>query len=206
MALRKSFRSATEKTINTKGVILQHGINIRGDIKLANDIHINGDIKISSGTFTTDNYDIICTKFDGVTVTACTINLGSSEITCSNQWILGAGEVTFDAGTSIIKVSGSFDGRGYTYHNVEIQDATVIYDNNTYNNLKLASGKKVRLFIGTTQTITSLTDEGAIIESTTVGNPATLKCTSGTIIKQNGSLKDITATGGATLGRMMLKI
>jgi len=196
--IMNNFDIGSAQGINTNGVTLNGNMEIVKNRILSEDIIFNesNGIIINGGYLNANNYNITCGVF-GVGKGGGTVTLGSSIVTCSGNF---AAPTTVNAGTSTIKMTGDgtiFNGVGKTFYNVELPSVTV-KGSNTFNNLKLAAGKTVKFTEGATQTVTSLTDAGAIIESTVAGSSATLRCTSGTIIKQNGSLKDITATGGAT--------
>jgi len=94
-----------------------------------------------------------------------TLTLGASVIN-STAFILRGSNVTVNAGTSTIKVTGTgaFTGAGQTYNAVELNaTAHTISGSNTFSSLTLPSGttQTITFTDGTTQTITTATLSGS---------------------------------------------
>ena len=159
-----------------------------------------------AGTLNTNGKAVTCRSFSTSGYAARILNLGASVITCSVLWTASIADLTFDAGTSLIMLTGdnhSFTGGGLTYNIVELQgDFITIANSSTFNDLKLTAGKTYSFRDGTTQTITTLSGDGTsgnliTIQSTSAGSPFTLSKASGTVQKHYYSIKDCTVTGGA---------
>jgi hypothetical protein len=104
-----------------------------------------------------------------------------------------------DAGTStIILYGGTFSGANKTFYNVEFKNAsTTMTGNNTFNNLKIDSGKTLILTEGTTTKVSSVLVDGATITSSTA-NPATIDLQNlvPTTAFSNATLTNITLING----------
>jgi hypothetical protein len=207
-------KSSTTSTINTSGIITPCDISVAqdgGEWTLQSDINLsNGIFYLNYGTLNTNNYNVICSDFNGTDVFydyPRALNLGSSIITCSGSWVFtNVVYLTFDAGTSTIKLTGNttaFNGGGLTYNNVEFQGTLItVTDSNTFNDLKLTEGKTIYFESGETQTLTTLTGNGTLGNLINIAaSSATafiISIASGTILKTYYSIENCTATGGAT--------
>ena len=137
-----------------------------------------------------------------------TLNMGASLVIDSGNWnIVNATNLTINAGTSTIRMSGAsktFTGKGLTYYNLELTGTPItISGSNTFNDLKGTAGKTINFTAGTTQTVTTYTGIGALgnvitMQSTLAGSTWTISKASGTVTVDYCSIKDSTATGGAT--------
>ncbi|TPI13862.1 hypothetical protein [Mesorhizobium sp. B4-1-1] len=148
-----------------------------------------------------------------------TIKLGAGIFALSGggNWSWNsASNLTFDAGTSAIVMSGasagstqSFNGGGFTYATVEIGAITTagsahsISQGNTFGTLKIDGPNNVTLNQSVTQTVTSLDINGSssgLIElaSANAGANATISVASGAPTLSFAALSRITFTGGAT--------
>jgi hypothetical protein len=128
------------------------------------------------------------------TPTNLTVSAGSSSITITN-------------GNSTIK---TFTGGGKTYAALELptgvsNPSVTIADANTFGTIDTGTNGKgtLNLTAGTTTTVTNFTPSGTsgnlyTLDSTTGGTPATLSKASGTVSISFMSIKDSTASGGAT--------
>jgi len=119
---------------------------------LANNLTATGStITVTTGGFTTNNYNITCGRFDiSAGVNTKVLDLGSSTITLTNTsgavWAnQSTGGLTFNAGTSTIRYNAnavgtiSFLGGGVTYYNVEFLRGSstsqlTVTGNNTFFN------------------------------------------------------------------------
>lgn len=96
----------------------------------------------------------------------------------------------------------TFAGGGLTYYdvwnNTTGTGTLTVSGSNTFNTFKVDSGRTQIFTAGTTQTIATLDASGSTIQSSSAGSPFTFSKTTGAITMQGGSLKDSTATGGAS--------
>ena len=130
------------------------------------------------------------------------LHLGSSVLSVVD-WTVNGG--TFDAGTSTIGVSGTFNGGGKTYNIVNVYSG-IINGSNTFNTLDVQEGSTldIKFQAGSTQTITNFpnissgSDDNIVtLESTVAGVPFTLSMASGDVTCDYIIIKDSIATGGA---------
>ncbi|MFY9309535.1 MAG: T9SS type A sorting domain-containing protein [Bacteroidia bacterium] len=90
-----------------------------------------------------------------------------------------------------------------TYNNVTMaKNGEILYFSNTFNNLSFSPGYTYTLEAGQTQTVGNLcaVGTGALpirIQSSSVGSPATISKTSGTLCWDYVRISDLNATGGA---------
>jgi hypothetical protein len=208
--LRNKFMQGTgTHTITTNGLSVcgQIVISGTGTYSLQDELSLYGvgwgSLCLNKGVFNTNNQNINCIGMTRNGTQGLTVNLGSSVITNLGVWTFtNLTNLTFDAGTSTIIMTGNsetFAGGGLTYHNVRFSGTpTTVTGANTFNTLTVDSGKTCKLTAGTTQTASALEWDGANIQSSTAGAAATVSVASGTVVMRGGSLKDITAEGGAT--------
>lgn len=202
-------------TVNFAGLSLIHSqikfydLNLTtGTWNLASAITNTGSINVGNGTLNTSNYNINCSDFlinDGASVRG--LSLGSSIITSSGNVTFASSNLTFNSSTSKFIMTGAtktFAGAGLTYYDLECQGTPItITGSNTFNDLKGTPDKTISITSGTTQTTTSMSGSGTsghliTLKSVTAGSPFTLYKSSGTITADYYSIKDCTATGGAT--------
>lgn len=158
-----------------------------------------GGIILTAGYLKTNDKSINCASFNAYGTTTRGLELGNSIITCSISWRSDTiTNLTFDAGTSTIKLTGNtktFYGGSLTYNNVEFQGTpTTITGSNTFNQLKVDAAKVAKLTAGTTQTVTTLSIDGATIQSATAGSAATITTPNDDIVVRTATIQDITAT------------
>lgn len=147
-----------------------------------------------------------------------TLNMGSGTwlLTGTGTWSGSSfGGTTINSDTSTIKMTDNsatnktfgFSAGTYTYNKLWIATAGAgrveIFRANTFTTLQIDAGAIVRFPSATTQTIGTWTVNGAsgnvvTIDSSTAASAATLTKPSGTVSSDWLSLKDSTATGGAT--------
>jgi hypothetical protein len=201
------------KTITTNGLNFNSSggfffLSSSGGWTLQDDIIGSANLNLTYGTFNTNSKNISCSAFAASGTSIRSLLLGSSVITCSGtcNFTTTTG-LTFDAGTSTIKITGNsktFAGGGLTYNNVEFQGTpTTISGSNIFNDLKLTAGKTVNVTAGTTQTVTTMSGDGTAgnlitIQSTVAGSPFTISKASGIIEVAYYSIQDCIASGGAT--------
>ena len=193
-----------------------------GTLTLAGD-YIGIDITHTDGTFTTGGYAITLSTNTNAFASSGTrtrvLNLGASTITLSgtgNVWAMTATGLTVNAGTSVIKLTNSsatgktFSGAGFTYDTLWIATGstgvTSVAGGNTFATLKSDVGRAVRFTAGSTTTIltaagfqlTGSSGNVVTIDTSSAGSAATISVASGTVSTDYVSLKDSTATGGAS--------
>lgn len=118
------FSGSTPFSITTNGVSLTGGVAIQGTstYTLGSALTCSGVITLTQGTLSTANFNITTTNNFVLTgASARTINLGSSTVTCASWNALAQTNLTLNAGTSTISVTGAagtFNGGGLTYYNL----------------------------------------------------------------------------------------
>lgn len=174
---------------------------------------LNTALTLRTGILDTANYNLTIPSFISNTPAGATtrsVVLGSSTITVTGgSWAVDSG-LTVTPGTSTITMTSSssknFIGGGLSYYNLNQggSGALVIYDSNSFNDVTASvRPSTVTLDSGTTQTVSNFTLSGTpgnlvTLNSLTPGSPATLSKSSGTVSVNYLSIKDNTATGGAT--------
>jgi hypothetical protein len=192
-----------------------------GTLTLQDHLTITGgsSLILLSGTLNANNKNVtIADGLNMATSTAArTLTMGSGTWTLqgsSGVFAYDATNLTVNANTSTIVLSNTtaatknFLGSGKTFYNLRINGAAscgpVVFDGgHTFNTITLDPNAHVKFAQGSTNTVTSFSATGTsgnviTIESTSAGSAATLSCASGTINCDYLSLKDSTATGGAT--------
>jgi hypothetical protein len=171
-----------------------------------------------SGSLSANNKDITCTVFSSNNVNTRALTMGSGTWTClavgGTPWNMTTPTgLTVDSGTSTIKFAGSlvqdctFAGGGMTFYNFWNATIgaynTIISGSNTFNDFKSDAGRVNAFTAGTTQTVSSLTAIGTVgnnitLKSLSDGSTWTISKSSGTVNCDYLTIKDSTATGGAT--------
>jgi gliding motility-associated-like protein len=150
-----SFSAATTaRTITSAGLTFRNNIKfngVGGAWILQDAITTLEDFDLSAGTLTTNNQSVNARRFFSNSITARTLNLGSSIINISdnsNPWNASNNNFTLNAGTSVINIMGTtpliFYGGGKTYHNVNFTNTAAtsqgyIGDGNTFNDVVFSS-------------------------------------------------------------------
>lgn len=132
------------------------------------------------------------------------VNVGLSFIN-QGTYTKGTETITLTDTSATVK---SFAGGSGDYYNLTITaggtGAVLVSGNNSFNDVTINAPKTITFTSGSTQTITgTFTATGSIgnliaINSSSSGSAATLSKSSGTVSTNYLSLKDSTATGGAT--------
>lgn len=202
------------QTLGTNLFAVQAGA---GSWTFADDFVTGSSINYYSGTFTVLR-NITCTGvfFNGSFTR--TINMGNWTwtLTGTGPWSGSSfGNVTINSQGSTIKITDSsatdknfgFSGGAFTYNVLWIATGStgkvILLRGDTFKEIRVNAGRFLRLTTGTTTTITNLVAKGSsgnviTIDATTAGTPATISKPSGVVDDDWLSLKDITATGGAT--------
>ncbi len=196
--------STTGKTITSNGITWASifNLNTAGSGYTLQDDFINtSHIYHNQGTLNTNGKNVSCGVFLCNETSTRTLTLGSSVITCSSNLTFTSTGLTLTTNTATFIMTGSsktLAGGDLPFNNVEFQGTpTTITGSNTFNKLKIDSGKTATITAGTTQTITSLIAEGATLQSSSAGNAYTISKASGIVELYNTSIKDCTASGGA---------
>lgn len=147
---------------------------------LAGNFATTGSLTLSTGSFSTNNYNVTCNLFQGIGALTRTLNLGSSIFTCTSSigsfWAATTTGLTFNPGTSTIRHSvtsasttSTFNGGGLTYYNLEFvrgaaTGSILINGSNTFfnfiNNTSTAA-HTLSFQAGTTQTFQNFNVVGA---------------------------------------------
>jgi hypothetical protein len=173
--------------LNMSGVTQQvtmNDINVYGDINLNdytkvnnlylygrnNILYLSGDTNVCINGNYTNQYNL---KSNSLTLINGTFNLGNYILEV-NDWSVLNGILIPNLSTIKFNSTGStnytFDGGDNTYDNLWLSgNHTGFYDilgNNTFNNIRIDDGRKVRFESNSTQTINSLNASGVTITST----------------------------------------
>lgn len=218
------FIGTSNSIIRTNGHTPGIRIAIRGQVTLGDAYTsnvstgfsvVNGalnDGTLLNGDFSTGGYSLTLQSFSASGVRTRTVNLGSSTVTITGSgsaWSVDSG-TAITAGTSTISMTSSsaktFVGASKTYYNLNQggTGALTVSGSNAFNDITATSRPStITLTSGTTQTVSNFTLSGTAgnlvtLNSSTAGTAATLSKSSGTVTAYYLSIRDNTATGGAT--------
>jgi len=166
----------------------------------------SSNITLTAGSLDTNGKTVTCGTFDSSNSNARTLTLGSSTINCTSWSLATTTNLNFDAGTSVIKCTGTFAGGGKTYYEVQLNasGSQSLTGANTFTNLKRTGGSSTSasLTLGASQTVTgTLTLTGAsrqyqlLVSSDTPGVPRTI--TAANVSVANVDFMDIAGAGAA---------
>lgn len=215
--------TATGKTITRNGATIS-GVNftfngVGGGWVLQDSIPAANALTLTAGTLDANNKDVTFLSVSITGSTARTLTMGSGTWTLTGVsgtlWnATTTTNLTFNPDASLIHLIGggasdrTFVGGGLTFNDFIFggtpTGVLVISGSNTFNDFTVDAGRKLRLTAGTTQTINgSSTLVGTLgnlitLDSSSAGTPATLSKASGTVNADYVSIKDSTASGGAT--------
>ena len=222
-----SFAGANDKTITSAGKTLG-AITVAPSggvtVGLNDAITSSGALTVTSGTFTTNNYNVTASSLVSSTTNTRTINFGSSTVTLSGsgavvQFSTTTG-LTFNAGTSTIVLTSAVSpnlnvaATGLTFYDVNFTGANQtqpqVSGSNTFNNLSIAgrtsAGIKSFVFTGNqtingTLTFSAGTDATmrTFVQSDTLGTTRTLTCAAVASLTDI-DFRDITIAGAAVSG------
>lgn len=216
------FNRGSTATFTTGGVSITAFPNINaisGTVLLGDNTTCTvSGFQVNNGTFDANNKDLTQVSYNQDNGNTRTVNMGSGTWTMTGTGQAWSSQtvtnLTFNRGTSTIKYtdasasSKSFSGGGLTYYNFWFTGAgtgtMTIIGSNTFKDFKIDTQPKTILFTaGTTQTIQSLTATGTsgnliTLNSSSNGSAWTLRSSSAYITGDYLSLRDSTATGGAT--------
>lgn len=216
------FTATAAKTITSNGKSFGCWVTFRGvggtwQLQDAMTVTAADIVTLTDGTLDTNGMAVSFVKIANDSSGTATLTLGASTLTLTGTGTVlnfgAGGTFTVTASTSTIVISDTgastktFAGAGLTYNNLSItgagSGAVIISGSNTFNTVTFGYPKTIIFTAGTTQTVTSFVAEGGAgniitIESSSAGSAATLSKSSGTINARYCSIKDSTATGGAT--------
>jgi hypothetical protein len=166
---------------------------------------------LTNGTFNTANFAMTVGSF-ALGAGTKTLTLGSSTVTCAGAWNANTSvaNLTVTASTATISMTSasgvSFSGGAKTWPTIQFAGAgpfTIAQANTFANITNTVQPTTVRLTAGSVQTFTSFSLTGTAgnlvtLDTSSGGSAATVSKPSGTVSVSYLSIKDITATGGAT--------
>jgi len=144
--------------LSSLSFVVMQGVGI---VTLQDDFDSTGnDFHQVAGTVDTNGNTFTCGAMNQSYAGARTLTLGASVINCTS-WLYSGSNLTLNANTSIIKVTGTgvFAGGGLIYNNVELNGtAHTISGSNTFNTLKIGRTSAVTITgtAATTQTVRHL--------------------------------------------------
>jgi hypothetical protein len=215
--------SASSRTILTNGVTINGGFTFNSagsdwTLQSALTLGSNDNITLTAGSLDLAGYAVSCQSFILTGTSTRALTMGAAAVSCSNSgnaWnATNTTNLTFDAGTSNIIMTRNanaktFVGGNLTYHHLSQGGSgpLTVDGSNTFadiqNPYKTTGATSIIFTAGTTTTLSDLTASGEAgrvltIESTVAASAATLSKASGTVTVSHCSIKDSTATGGAT--------
>lgn len=214
--------TSSSRTILTNGVTINGAMTFNSSgsdwtLQSALTLGSNDNLTLTAGSLDTAGYAVSCQLFVLTNTTTRSLTLGASTVTCTgsgNAWnATSTTNLTFSGASSTIVLTSAstktFIGGGLTYGTLSQSGAgtLVITGSNTFadiqNPYKTTGATIIDFTSGTTQTVSAFTASGEAgrvltIESTVGGSAATLSKASGTVSVEYCTIKDITATGGAT--------
>lgn len=178
-------------------------------------------LTLTNGTFNLGGFNVTCRSFSSNNSNTRTLTIGSGTFTVGDSNTGAAWDLATITGLTLSAYSGevvvvstaarTFAGGGATYGSVRLKptSGTLVYTvtgSSTFGTLSLDSsnvGFTTRLTAGTTQTTMTLSATGSsgkviTIDTTSAGSAASFSVSTGTVSCDWLSLKDNTATGGAS--------
>lgn len=182
-------------------------------------ITITGALTITSGSFSSNTYNVTATTLSSSNSNTRTINLGSSTVTLTTVSGISfstSTNLTFNAGTSSLVLSGTGatqlnGGSGVTFYNVSLTNVALtspsVAGNNTFNNLSIVgriSAGITNVIFAANQTINGTLTLSAgtnatmrtFLQSNTIGTTRTLTCAAVASLTDI-DFRDITIAGAA---------
>jgi|GEM_PF-5110908 hypothetical protein len=214
--------SRTPRTITTNGKTLDFPITLNGiggTWNLGDNLTVGSTrtVTLTNGAFNANGKNFSMGLFSSTNSNHRQITLGSGTWTLTGTgtvWTTSTTtNLTFTQGTSTIVVNDAtaaaktFTGGGLTFNNVTFSgDNITVSGANTFNTLAVNTAGLTNGLIlthGVTQTVTNLTTNGfasnlAKLKSDSAGSAATISKASGVVSVDYMSIKDSTATGGAS--------
>jgi len=177
-------------------------------------------VSITMGAFTgtldfsANNNNVTLQSFSGNGSGVRALNMGNGTWTLSSSWVISAGNLTFNANSSVLTFTvtsaavRSFTGAGLTYSTVTISPNSLggqfqINGAVTIGTLNINAGNYVEWNTGTSYTITTLNVSGsssslAVLKSSITGLQVTLSIASNPPTIAWAAIRDLNFTGGAT--------
>jgi hypothetical protein len=174
-------------------------------------------VTLTSGEFDLNNFNYTAGLIQSNNSNNRTLKLGSGTITLNNDTInilnlAVVTNLTFNAGTSLIKIISNFTGDritnlgGLTFYNFENASSgssLIIRGNNTFNNFKVNAGLTQLFYRGNTQTVTTFEAIGTsgneiTLQSDTTSTATLTKAGGGTIEVEYCDISYLTATPSTT--------
>ena len=199
-----------DRTLDTGGLVWSCGVQKQDANKLTLLSAFNNGANIFqpvAGELISGNFAITCGVFgDGSSVSAKTITIGSSIITCTGISFANAG-LTVTANTATINCAGNFTSAGYNYNGATLNltgATSTITGSNTFNTLGLTreGAQTITFTDGTTQTVTNFTrnvgTQVKTLQGSGVAGWAITKAGGGTAYMDYISVSRSTASPAAT--------
>jgi hypothetical protein len=218
-----TFAGLGNHVINTAGVTITNQVFIitHGTYTLQSALTVTANFNHVAGTFNSNGYNVTCNVFNTNYSTVRTLNMGSSTWTVTATGTVwnsaNVSNLTLDAGTSTIVVSDTSAtekvlalNNGLQYNKLVIASLTtstvgVVRFSLTANirNLTVMGGNaRLRfdtgMYVFDTFNVQGTSGCTVFIDTASAGNKVTFSVASGTVKCNYISLKDTTATGGAT--------
>lgn len=198
-----TFEGRGSYVLNSIGQTFNGTINFNapgGTMTLNSNLETSSYIGLLNGGLLANNYDVTALYLASNDTTVRTLTMGSGTWTMTggtNVWVVISTNLTFNANTSLIKLTGTltgtrtFFGGNLTYH--DFWNATsgayaiTIDGSNTFDNFKINAGRQVNFDSSETQTINVLDASGTagnltILRNASALSTATLKKAGGGII------------------------
>lgn len=216
------FCNHTGGTITTAGLTTTYAtvLNTTGTYTMNGNLLLSGTPAITQivGTFDADNYNITGGSFSSANTNTRVVNMGSGTWTMTGTgtvWGTTGAGITLNPGTSTLVISDTSSTAkginrltGQSFYNVTIAGGTGVVSftsatTSTINDLTVTAPAFVRFnaatYIWTGKwNFTSSAGNIVTIDTDIAGSPATMSKASGIIQVDYVSLKDSTASGGAT--------
>lgn len=212
------FRGGGSRTLTSSGKAITGGVDILSSTTLSlSDALTTGTIGLTSGTFTTNDYNVTATILSSSNSNTRTINLGSSTVTLNGSGVLDfvtTTNLTFNAGTSSIIFSAAnptFNGGSQTFYNVSFtatnSSLAFVRGANTFNDVAITGRISAGIFavqffadqtINGTLTLSAGGNATArtFVRSNTIGTTRTLTCAAVDTLTDI-DFRDITIAGAA---------
>jgi hypothetical protein len=186
-----------------------------GSLTFADNFTLGITVRPTQGGLDTNGKTVTCESLfsDGALTRSLTLGASTITIGATGFFRYSGSGLTLSAGTSTVKFlrdASTFAGNGLTYNNVWFAATSgttglTVTGANTFNDFKDTgtNAHTITLPASATTTVTTFNvngSNGSLISlvSSSSGTAATLSCASGTINSSYVSIKDSTATGGAT--------
>lgn len=215
--------TGSSRTILTNGVTIGGAVTLNSSasdwtLQSALTLAASRNLNLSSGTFNDAGYSVSVNNFASSSANTRALTMSGTWTTNgsgASAWNIGTStNMTLTATGSTILMAGAtsktFEGGGLTYGIMSQAGAGALTfgsASNTFadiqNAYKSTGATTITFTAGTTQTVDAFTASGEAgrvltLQSSSAGTPATLSKASGTVTVEHCSIKDITATGGAT--------